>query len=121
MAPNKKPKIVSKNKITETKKQEPVVVSAKSEVSKNPVKPKTSNSKGIGLLFDKRNYLIMIIGLLFLAVGFILMAGGGSKDPNVFNEDIFNFQRLTLAPILILMGFAIEVVAIMLKPKSQAE
>jgi len=60
----------------------------------------------------------MIIGLIVIAVGFILMAGGGSDDPNVFNPDIFNWRRIRLAPTVILIGFAIEVYAILLKPKS---
>lgn len=59
----------------------------------------------------------MFIGLAFIAIGFILMAGGGSDDPNVFNEDIYNFQRIRLAPTLIIIGLAIEIYAIMLNPK----
>ncbi|MCK5816098.1 MAG: DUF3098 domain-containing protein [Flavobacteriaceae bacterium] len=64
-------------------------------------------------LFGKRNYIIMIIGLGIIFLGFFLMAGGGSEDPNVFNEEIYNFQRIRLAPTLILIGFAIEVYAIL--------
>lgn len=67
--------------------------------------------------FGKENYIIMIAGVVFIMVGFILMTGGGSKDPNVFNEDMFDFRRLTLSPILILIGFALEIVAIMKKPR----
>ena len=66
-------------------------------------------------LFGKKNYTIMLVGLAVIAVGFALMAGGGSHDPNVFNEDIYNFQRIRLAPTLILIGFAIEVYAILAK------
>ena len=68
-------------------------------------------------LFEKRNYIIMVIGLAFIAVGFILMSGGGSEDPNVFNEEIYNFRRIRLAPTLVLIGFAIEIYAILAKPK----
>jgi hypothetical protein len=68
-------------------------------------------------LFGKKNYIIMIIGILFIAVGFILMAGGGSDDPAVFNEEIYNFQRIRLAPTLILIGFGIEIYAIFANPK----
>ena len=68
-------------------------------------------------LFGKKNYLFMFIGLAFIAIGFILMAGGGSKDPAVFNEEIYNFQRIRLAPTLIIIGLAIEIYAIMLNPK----
>ena len=67
------------------------------------------------LLFGKRNYKFMIIGLFFIAVGFILMSGGGSDDPNIFNEEIYNFRRIRLAPILVVTGFIIEVYAILTK------
>ena len=68
-------------------------------------------------LFEKKNYLIMVIGLVIIALGFILMSGGGSEDPNVFNEEIYNFRRIRLAPTLVLIGFAIEIYAILAKPK----
>lgn len=77
---------------------------------------KDKNSKP-QFLFGKKNYMFMFIGLAFIAIGFILMAGGGSDDPNVFNEDIYNFQRIRLAPTLIIIGLAIEIYAIMLNPK----
>jgi hypothetical protein len=67
--------------------------------------------------FGKENYRLMLIGLALIALGFILMIGGGSKDPNQFNPAIFDFQRLTLSPILILAGFVVEIFAIMKKPK----
>ena len=70
-------------------------------------------------LFGKRNYLFMFIGLAFIALGFILMAGGGSDDPNVWNEDINNFQRIRLAPTLIIIGLGIQIYAIMLNPKKE--
>lgn len=67
--------------------------------------------------FGRENYIILIIGVVLITLGFILMAGGGSKDPKVFNDAMFDFRRLTLAPILILAGFAVEIFAIMKKPK----
>lgn len=67
------------------------------------------------------NYKLMLIGFVIIVIGFILMAGGGSNDPNVFNKDMFNFRRITLAPILVLGGFAFEVYAIMKKPKKKRE
>ncbi len=73
----------------------------------------TSNKE---FIFQKRNYQFMFIGLAFIALGFILMSGGGSDDPNVFNPAIFNFQRIRLAPTLILIGFGIEIYAILLNP-----
>ena len=62
----------------------------------------------------------MLIGLAVILLGFLLMIGGNSKDPNEFSYDIFNFRRMTLAPILVLAGYAIEVYAIMKKPRSEA-
>ncbi|MFZ4401337.1 MAG: DUF3098 domain-containing protein [Bacteroidales bacterium] len=80
---------------------------------------KVSAPEGHGLefAFGKENYRLLLIGLGFLLVGYILMIGGGSEDPNVFSDKIFDFQRLTLAPILLIIGFVIEVFAIMVKPK----
>lgn len=69
-------------------------------------------------IFEKENYKFMLIGLAVIALGFILMAGGGSDDPDVFNPEIFSWRRIRLAPTLVLIGFAIEVYAILLKPKS---
>ncbi|MFL2576551.1 MAG: DUF3098 domain-containing protein [Flavobacteriales bacterium] len=66
-------------------------------------------------VFKKKNYILLIIGLVLILAGIFLMMGGESEDPNVFSEDIFNFQRLTLAPILIVAGFILEIFAIMLK------
>lgn len=58
----------------------------------------------------------MFIGLFCMALGFILMSGGGSDDPNVFNPDIYNFRRIRLAPTLVLIGLGIEIYAILLNP-----
>lgn len=68
-------------------------------------------------LFNKKNYVLMLIGIAFIAIGFIAMAGGGSDNPEVFNKDIYNFQRIRLAPTLIIIGFAIEIYAILVHPK----
>jgi hypothetical protein len=67
-------------------------------------------------IFGKKNYKVMLIGLAFIAIGFILMSGGGSDDPNVWNPDVFSWRRIRLAPTLVLIGFAIEVYAILLNP-----
>ena len=77
--------------------------------------------KGKGeFLFGKKNYIIMIIGAAVILLGFALMMGGGSDDPTIFNEKIYNFQRIRLAPTVVLIGLAIEVYAIMANPvKSQ--
>ena len=72
-------------------------------------------------VFGKKNYKWLFIGLAFIAVGFILMSGGGSDDPNVFNEGIFHWRRIRLAPTLVLIGFGIEVYAILLNPKKDSD
>ena len=68
-------------------------------------------------LFGKRNYLFMLIGIAFIAAGFIFMAGGGSDDPNVFNPEIYNWRRIRLAPTLVIIGLGIEIYAILATPK----
>ncbi len=72
-------------------------------------------------VFERKNYIFMLIGVAFIALGFILMTGGGSDDPNVFNPEIYNWRRIRLAPAMVLLGFAIEVYAILLKPDSKEE
>ena len=67
-------------------------------------------------LFDSINYKILLIGLGIIALGFILMSGGGSKDPNVFNEEIFNFRRIRLAPTVVLIGFGVTIYSILKNP-----
>jgi hypothetical protein len=69
--------------------------------------------------FGRMNYILVIVGIALIALGFILMIGGGSSDPDVFNEEMFNFRRLTLAPILVLAGFVVEIVAIFWKGKNK--
>ena len=78
-------------------------------------KKRKDNAKPI-FVFGKKNYKFMFIGLACIALGFILMAGGGSDDPNVFNPDIFSWRRIRLAPALVLIGFGIQVYAILLNP-----
>lgn len=68
-------------------------------------------------LFEKVNYKLLLIGIAVIAVGFLLMSGGGSDDPNVFNEEIFNFRRIRLAPTTVLIGFGITIYAILKNPK----
>ncbi|MCL9808330.1 DUF3098 domain-containing protein [Flavobacterium luminosum] len=70
-------------------------------------------------LFEKGNYTILLIGLAVIALGFILMAGGGSDDPNVFNPEIFSFRRIRLAPTVVLIGFGITIYSIFKKTDTQ--
>lgn len=77
------------------------------------------DTSGMGTLFDKVNFTWMLIGAAVMILGFLLMAGGGSKDPNVFNtHEIYGTRRITIAPILILAGLVIEIVAIFRQPKT---
>lgn len=79
----------------------------------NKKHPKEQNSQ---FLFGKKNYTFMLIGIAIIALGFILMSGGGSDDPTVFNPEMYNFRRIRLAPTLVLIGLGIEIYAILLNP-----
>lgn len=79
-------------------------------------KKRKQEAKTKSFIFEAKNYKFMLLGIFFIAIGFILMIGGGSDDPNVFNPEIYNWRRIRLAPALILIGFAIEVYAILLNP-----
>lgn len=96
-----------------------------------PVRPITSSFNKPGkstqlqheqnFLFGKENYIWMAAGVALIFIGFMLMSGGKSPDPHQFNYDeIFSFRRITLAPVVILTGFVVEVFAIMRKPKEEA-
>jgi hypothetical protein len=81
---------------------------------------KTSQPVGMGTLFDKGNFRWMLIGVVVMALGFILMAGGKSPDPNVFDKTkVYSTTRITIAPIVILIGLAIQVYAIFFQPKNR--
>ncbi len=77
------------------------------------------HKQDLNFVFGKRNYTFMFIGLAVIALGFILMSGGGSDNPNVFNPDIYSFRRIRLAPALVLIGFGIEIYAILVNPNKQ--
>ena len=70
-----------------------------------------------GFAFGRLNYILMAAGLVVLFLGYLLLSGGGSDDPNQFNEAMFDNRRLVVAPILITVGFVVEILAIMLKTK----
>ncbi|MFM7018619.1 DUF3098 domain-containing protein [Flavobacterium sp.] len=76
-----------------------------------------NNEQKPDFLFDKVNYKILLIGIAVIALGFILMSGGGSDDPKVFNEDVFSFRRIRLAPTMVLIGFGITIYSIFKKAK----
>ena len=68
-------------------------------------------------LFNRQKYYILIAGLVITALGFILMVGGGSNDPNEFSYELFNFRRLTLAPFLVLLGYGVMIYSILSRKK----
>ncbi|HAT66984.1 MAG TPA: DUF3098 domain-containing protein [Flavobacteriaceae bacterium] len=82
-------------------------------------KKRKEQAKNQSFIFEWENYKFMLIGAAFIALGFILMAGGGSDDPNVFNPEIYSWRRIRLAPALILIGFGFEVYAILLNPNKE--
>lgn len=75
------------------------------------------NNQKQEFLFGRKNYIIMLIGIVFIALGFVFMAGGGSDNPEVFNEEIYNWQRIRLAPTLVIIGLVIEIYAIFAEKK----
>jgi DUF3098 family protein len=80
---------------------------------------KKAKPAGIGLLFDKGSMMWMLIALAVMALGFVLMAGGKSSDPNVFDKSqVYGTTRITVAPIVILAGLVLIIVAIFRKPKT---
>ena len=80
--------------------------------SKNDTKEKMNFALG------RENYKLLAIGFVIIVIGFLLMLGGKSDDPNVFSDKIFSFRRITLAPIIVLAGFIFEIWAIMKKPRN---
>lgn len=92
------------------------VKKGREDTSKQPQKP-------IGPIFPftRENFVIMIIGLIVIGIGYLLMVGGRSPDPNQFYPDqVYSWRRITLAPIVILLGFLVEIYAIMKKPKAES-
>lgn len=79
----------------------------------------TQKNKSL-FVMERKNYQILFVGLAFMTLGFILMSGGGSDDPNVFNEAIYSFRRIRLAPTLVLIGLGIQVFAILHNPNKNS-
>ena len=77
---------------------------------------KKENELKFQFALSKENYILLAIGFVIILIGFLLMMGGRSNDPNVFNEEIFSFRRIVLAPLVVLFGFLFEIYAIMKKP-----
>ncbi len=91
----------------------------------NTVNTKGNNQEEVNNKFDfvfgKKNYILMLVGVVVMAVGYLCLIGGGSEDPNVFNDAIFSARRMIVAPILIIAGLVIEVFAIMIKGDKKTE
>lgn len=76
----------------------------------------SKKDNNVSMIFDKTNYILMGAGLVLIALGLVLLSGGGSDDPKVFNEALFNKRRLVVAPLIMFAGFILEFIAIMRKP-----
>ena len=87
-------------------------------IQKKTTSPALAKEKNVPHLFQRENYKWMLAGIIVMAIGFFLMAGGKSPDPNVFQDkEVYSTTRITIAPILIIAGLVIEIFAIMKKPK----
>ncbi len=83
-------------------------------------KNESDKDKNLEFALSKENYILLAIGFAIIIIGFLLMIGGRSDDPNVFNaEELYSFRRITLAPLVVLFGFMFEIYAIMKKPKAE--
>jgi len=80
---------------------------------------KKQSESGQRFAFTRENYRLLLIGFVIIVVGFLLMVGGEPESPDQFNPDVFSFRRITLAPLVVLFGFAFEIYAIMKKPKEK--
>jgi uncharacterized membrane protein len=78
---------------------------------------KKETKKVVDFPFGRENYILMLVGIALIFIGFILMSGGGSEDPSIWNPEIFSARRITVAPILVMAGFVVEVIAIVKKSK----
>ena len=82
------------------------------------LKEKNVKTIVVNNLFGKENYMWMLAGIVVIVLGFVLMAGGKSADPKVFDpKEVYSTTRITIAPLLIIIGFILEIVGIMKKPK----
>jgi len=104
---------MSKSKTTATPQAKPPVKSTGTTPA--TARTATKDKAEIDFAFGRINYIYMLVGMAFIAVGFIMMSGGRSGDPSVFNPEIFSFRRITLAPVLVIVGYIIEVYAIVKK------
>ena len=69
-------------------------------------------------LFNKRRYRLLFISVIIIIIGFLLMSGGESKNPEIFSNEIYNFRRIRLAPLVVILGFTICIITILKKSKN---
>ena len=98
----------------------PTLIQMKKKALANTTKAQPEKGDN-GFVFGPFNYILMAIGIVVLIIGYALLSGGGSDDPNVFNDAMFDNRRLVAAPLLIVGGFVIEILAIMLSPKRKGK
>jgi len=89
--------------------------------AKKAVNQKQQPQWALGMPFKKINYILMVAGIIILFIGYYLLSGGGTDDPAGFSEAIFDTRRLYVAPIVLVIGFLVELIAIMYRPKVKAE
>ena len=82
---------------------------------------KKKEDKAAQMAVTRKGLILMVVGLVVTVIGFIVLSGGGSKDPNVFNEAMFDFRRLVAAPVVIVAGIVVVVVSIMRRPREKKE
>ncbi len=96
-------------------------VTRPSTVTKTPSTATPKQENMFDFAFGTINYILLAAGIVLLGLGYILLSGGGSDDPNVFNPAMFDNRRLVVAPILIMLGLIVEICAIMFRSKSNKE
>ena len=72
---------------------------------------------GKDYLFNKRRYRILFLSIFIITLGFIIMSGGETSDPNIFNDEIYNFRRIRVAPLMVVLGFILCIFSILYKDK----
>ncbi len=110
---------MAKSTKPETKVANAPTKAAAGTTTKFTTKPAAPQGK---FMFDQMNYIIMFVGFIVLVLGFVMMSGGAPTDPNVFDKaEKYSTRRITIAPILIVLGFLIEIVAIFYRSKTNSE
>lgn len=94
---------------------------SKANVKKVGSKSVQNHNPKFDFAFEKKNYIWMFVGIALLFIGYLLLIGGGSDNPDVFNYDLFSARRLVLAPIFMIGGIGVEIYAILLKAKGKKE